>query len=127
MTTTTVTASPDQPRRKGLMDQIISGFVDGALVPFIEIGGAFIVFALIWGAFAYALIASQGSIDQAWQAIRGLPLVVQGLIWLLFLPVMVGMWIWETTWPIVLRVLLVAGLGAWNLMIFLPKWLTARP
>jgi hypothetical protein len=82
----------------------------------------------MWIAFGVALIWSQGSIDAAWHWTRDLPLVGQGLIWLLFLPVMVGMWIWETTWPLALRLLLVIGIGGWNLIVFLPRALSvARP
>jgi hypothetical protein len=50
-----------------------------------------------------------------------LPLVVQAVVWLLFLPVMVGLWIWETTWPVILRVFLVVSIAGWNLLVFLPK------
>ena len=107
------------------MEQAISILIDKGLVPFLESGGAFVVFAIIWAAFGYALIAQQGSIDDAWSTIRSLPLPVQGLVWLLFLPVMIGLWVWETTWPVILRLILVVGLAGWNLMIFLPKWLTA--
>lgn len=110
------------------MELIISGLVDRMLVPFIEAGGAFIVFTIIWAAFGYLLVASQGSVDGAWKEIRSLPIVLQGLMWLVFLPVMAGLWIWDTTWPVALRLLLVVGIAGWNLMIFLPKWLTAaRP
>jgi hypothetical protein len=42
-------------------------------------------------------------------------------VWVLFLPVMAGLWIWETTWPVLLRLLLVGGLAAWNLLVFLPR------
>jgi ABC-type amino acid transport system permease subunit len=71
---------------------------------------------------------SQGSLDQAWTWIRGLPLLVQILAWLLFLPVMAGLWVWETTWPVLVRVVLILGLAGWNLLVFLPKALTAaRP
>jgi len=73
-----------------------------------------------------ALVASQGSIDQAWQAIRALPLVVQGIVWLLFLPVMIGLWILETTWPLVVRLPLVVAIAGWNLWMFFPKDLVAR-
>jgi hypothetical protein len=31
------------------------------------------------------------------------------------------MWIWETTWPVVLRLLLVAGVAGWNLLVLLPR------
>ena len=83
----------------------------------------FVVFAPLWVAFAAALVWSQGSLDQTWAWIRGLPLLVQGVVWLLFLPVVAGLWIWETSWPLVVRLVLVAGLGFANIMAFLPRGL----
>jgi hypothetical protein len=80
-----------------------------------------VIFGALWVAFGVALLWSQGSLDQAWATIRGLPLVVQLVVWLLFLPVMAGLWIWETTWPLVIRVLAIVGLAGWNLLVFLPK------
>ena len=93
-----------------------------------ESGVLFVGFAVLWGAFGAALIWSQGSLDAAWQWVRGLPLLVQGVVWLLFLPVVIGLWVWETTWPLVVRLVLVAGIAGWNLLIFLPRALQAgRP
>jgi hypothetical protein len=92
-----------------------------------ESGVLFLVFAVIWVAFAAGLIWSQGSIDQAWATIRALPLIVQIVVWVLFLPVMAGLWVWETTWPLVLRLIVVAGIAGWNLLIFLPRALQAKP
>lgn len=92
-----------------------------------ESGILFAIFAVLWIGFGVALIWSQGSIDSAWQFVRSLPIVLQGAIWLLFLPVMVGLWIWETTWPFAVRLLLVIGIGGWNLFMFLPRALLARP
>ncbi|MFL5679894.1 MAG: hypothetical protein ACJ77B_04775 [Chloroflexota bacterium] len=93
-----------------------------------EHGVLFAIFAIVWIAFAAALVWSEGSLDQAWSAVRGLPLIVQLAVWVVFLPVMVGLWIWETTWPIVVRVVLVVGVAGWNLLVFLPKALqAARP
>jgi hypothetical protein len=86
-----------------------------------EHGILFGIFAVVWIAFAAGLIWSHGSIDQAWQTIRGLPLIVQALAWLLFLPVMAGLWVWETTWPLIVRLLVVAGIAGWNLLVFLPR------
>jgi hypothetical protein len=83
-------------------------------------GILFLVFAALWAAFAIGLVWSQGSLDQAWQAVRGLPLVVQAVVWLLFLPVMVGLWIWETSWPIAVRLVLIVGVAGWNLLVLLP-------
>ena len=80
------------------------------------------VFLLLWAAFGLALVASQGSLDEAWSMIRSWPLIVQLVVWLLFLPVMIGLWIWEASgWNIVVRIVLVVGLAGWNLLMFLPK------
>ena len=92
-----------------------------------ENGILFVFFAVLWVSFGAALIWSQGSLDQAWQAVRDLPLIGQIVVWVLFLPVMAGLWIWETSWPIVVRLVLVLGLAGWNLLMFLPKALQARP
>jgi len=86
-----------------------------------ENGVLFIAFAAIWLAFGIGLIWSQGSLDQAWATIRGWPLIVQAIAWLLFLPIMAGLWIWETSWPLVVRVVLVLSLAGWNLLVFLPR------
>jgi hypothetical protein len=82
---------------------------------------AFGIFALLWFAFAAALIWSQGSLDQAWAWFRDLPRVLQAVVGLLFLPVVVGLWIWETAWPEVVRLVLVGGVAAANLYLFLPR------
>jgi hypothetical protein len=113
------------------MEQVIETLASGlgnSVAWLAENGVLFIVFAVIWVAFGAGLILSQGSLDQAWQAIRDLPLVVQVLVWLLFLPVMIGLWVWETTWPLILRLVLVVGIAGWNLLIFLPRaFQAARP
>jgi hypothetical protein len=113
------------------MEQVIealaSGFGNG-IAWMAEHGVLFAIFAVLWIAFGAALILSQGSIDEAWRTIQGLPLIVQILVWILFLPVMAGLWIWETTWPLVLRLTLVIGVAGWNLLIFLPKaFQSAKP
>ena len=59
-------------------------------------------------------------LKNTWQRIRSLHLLVQLILWLLFLPVMLGLWIWQTSWPVWLRLLLVAGLAWWNVYVFFP-------
>ena len=111
-------------RRKGRMEQATETLGSGlgtGVGWLAENGILFAIFAIIWVAFGAALIWSQGSLDQAWQAIRDLPLIVQVVVWVLFLPVMLGLWVWETSWPIVVRLVLVVGLAGWNLLMFLPK------
>ena len=102
------------------IETVASGLGNG--VGFLASSGvAFVIFGLLWVAFAVGLIWSQGSVDAAWEWLRGLPWIAQGVVWLLFLPVTAGLWIWETSWPLVLRLVLVAGLAGWSLLIFFPK------
>jgi ABC-type amino acid transport system permease subunit len=117
-------------RRKGRMEQIIETVASGlgnSVAWMAESGILFVIFAVIWVAFAAGLIFSQGSVDQAWQTIRELPLIVQIVVWVLFLPVMIGLWVWETSWPLIVRLVLVVGVAGWNLFMFLPKALQAKP
>lgn len=108
-----------------LIESIASGLGNG--IGFAaEAGILFVIFAVLWAAFGIALVVSHGSVDAAWQAIRTLPLVVQGIMWLLFLPVMAGLWVWETSWPLIVRLTLIIGVAGWNLLVFLPRGLMAR-
>jgi hypothetical protein len=86
----------------------------------------FSLFFVLWAAFGYALVASQGGLGSVWQTIQGLPPVAQAVVWLLFLPVTLGLWIPESAWPLVVRLPLVLGIGAWNLWLFFPKDLLSR-
>jgi hypothetical protein len=82
---------------------------------------AFAVLTILWLGFAAALVFNQSLLDNVWVAFRGLPWVVQGVIWLLVLPVTAGLWIWESSWPLWLRLVLVIGLGWVTIYTFLPR------
>ena len=101
------------PKNGGAMDGLI-----GLIV--------FAVFAILWIAFGAAIIFSQGSLDGAWQWLRSLPLVFQGVVGLLLLPVVIGLWVWETSWPLVARLVVVAGLAMWTAYMFFPRSLLGR-
>ncbi len=110
------------------MDQVITTLINVTVVPltapipFLASSGILLAaFAALWAGFAVALVRDRSSVDRAWLRIRRLPLGVQAIVWLLFLPVMAGMWIWRTTWPAAARASLVACLAAWNLLVFLPQ------
>jgi len=83
--------------------------------------GAFVILGLLWLGFATALIFNQAILDSVWIAFRGLPLILQVLLWLLLLPVTAGLWIWESSWPLWLRLLLVFGLGWVTIYTFFPR------
>ena len=117
--------SAETERKKGRMEQVVERLANGlgnGIGFLAESGALFVLFGILWVAFGVALISSQGSLDDAWQWILSLPLLVEGLVWLLFLPVMLGMWIWRTSGPLVLRLLLVAGLAGWTMLMFPKPW-----
>ena len=104
----------------GIIDTLATS-LGGGIGWLAEHGILFLTFAVLWVVFAAGLIWSQVTVDQAWQTIRGWPLVAQIVMWILFLPVMVGAWIWETTWPLAIRLMLVVSIAGWNLLVFLPR------
>ena len=89
---------------------------------------SFAVFVFLWIGFAIALMTNPVLLDQLWNWVRALPLLQETVIWVLFLPIMVGLWIWESSWPMIIRWLATAGLVGWTLLpVFnLIKWKYAR-
>lgn len=65
-----------------------------------------------WLILAYLAFFTPGGLQGAWQSVRGLPLIVQILMWLLLLPWMLALWFFHFTWPLWIRIILVLGL-AW--------------
>ena len=111
-------------RRKPVMERVIDVAATGlgnGVGWLAESGVLFAVFAVIWIAVAVGIVWSAGTVDEAWRTIHALPLIAQAIAWLLFLPVMVGLWIWESSWPFIVRLVLLAGVAGWNLLVFLPK------
>ena len=78
------------------------------------------VFGALWLIFGAAVLVNPNTLSDVWNVVGGWPLIVQAVVWLLFLPLMVGLWIWQTDWPLVVRLALIAGLAAWNLLVFMP-------
>jgi hypothetical protein len=74
-----------------------------------------------WVAFAVALIASQQSLDDVWTSIRDLPLVVEGVVWLLGFPFLVGLAIWRASWDEAVRVILIGVLAVAYTYMFVPR------
>ena len=86
---------------------------------------AFVLFAVLWLAFAAGLIWTQGSINAAWEWVRTLPLLLQPVVWVLFLPVVAGLWVRQTTWPLAVRLVIVGGAGKLDAVHVPPRLLLA--
>jgi hypothetical protein len=93
------------------------GIVARRLQPYV----VFPVVVLLWLAFGAALVVDPGALGSLWHAIRGLWLPVQAAVWVLALPWMIGLWIWQTAWAPWLRLLLAAGIAVANVYAFFPR------
>ncbi|MFN2291258.1 MAG: hypothetical protein ACK2UC_08725 [Anaerolineae bacterium] len=77
---------------------------------------AIVIFAMLWVGFAIALAMNREWLDLVWNWVRALPSVAEVIVWVLFLPIMVGLWIWESSWPALVRLLAFAGIVVWTLL-----------
>lgn len=75
-----------------------------------------LIFVVLWIGFIIALAVNREWLDELWNWTRALPSVAQIIVWVLFLPIMVGLWIWESSWPALGRLVGFAGIVAWTLL-----------
>lgn len=118
----------DVNRLAGGLAAVIDAAVKGVVIPvtsvipvLIRTGALFVLFLVLWAAFLVALVADPARLADAWQVLTGLPFPLQGVLWLLFLPLTAGLWAWSTDWAVVVRVVVVLGLAGWNVLIFRPR------
>ncbi|HET9016946.1 MAG TPA: hypothetical protein VFN57_15195 [Thermomicrobiaceae bacterium] len=88
------------------------GLVFGAFVWIIYLG--------LWLAFAATLLRGPRTLDRVWRLSRALPIALQALTWVLFLPLMLGLWVWARAWPVAVRVVPIAALAAWTVFVLRP-------
>ena len=77
---------------------------------------AIVIFVVLWVGFAIALVVNREWLDLLWNWVRALPSVAEIIVWVLFLPIMVGLWIWESSWPALVRLVGFSGIIAWTLL-----------
>jgi hypothetical protein len=69
-----------------------------------------------WLTFYALLLFSEQALSDLWQWIRALPLLIEGLVWLLAFAFVLALGIWDSTWETGLRLLLVSGCAmGWSL------------
>jgi hypothetical protein len=88
---------------------------------------AFAVLTFLWLGFAAALLFNWDLLDTVWQAFLSWPIVIQWVVGLLVLPVVLGLWVWETSWSLVLRLVLVLGLAWVTVYTFFPRKTPSQP
>lgn len=77
---------------------------------------ALLIFGIVWVGFFAILITNQAMLATIWNWAQALPTVLRVMVWLMFLPVMVGLWIWESSWSTPVTVLAIAGMLGWTLL-----------
>ena len=82
---------------------------------------SFAIMAGGWIAFSVALVASPGTLDETWNAVRELPLALEGIAWLLGFPFLVGLAIWQASWDEAVRLLAIALVALAYTYMFVPR------
>ena len=75
-----------------------------------------VIFLVLWVGFIAALVVNREWLDVLWNWAQALPIVARIIVWVLFLPILVGLWIWESTWSVLGRLVGFAGIVAWTLL-----------
>jgi hypothetical protein len=93
----------------------------GATRPHRPIGATlwFLWMVGMWMAFFALLFADQ--LDEIWRSVRDLPFVAEMVLWVLFLPWMLGMAVWTTSWATWIRVALVACFAVGWTLVSIPR------
>lgn len=84
---------------------------------------AFTILTLLWLGFGAALLFDRELLPKAWRMFRTQNILLQLFIALLVLPVVLGLWIWQTRWPVWVRLFLVVGLAWMTEYTFFPRLL----
>jgi hypothetical protein len=74
------------------------------------------IFTVLWIGFIIILIVNREWLDELWTWVGALPLVPRIIVWVLILPIMVGLWIWESSWPTLGRIAGFAAIVSWTLL-----------
>ena len=113
-----------QSRPDGAIDRVVRWTivpVANAIAYAATKGILFVAFAGLWLLFGAAVLVNPNALTDTLNVVGGWPLMAQAVAWLLFVPLMVGLWIWQTDWPLLVRLALIVALAAWNLLVFMPR------
>jgi len=86
----------------------------GMTVPRVLSSYAVLIFLILWIGFAIALIANPEWLDLLWNWVGDLPSVLKVPAWVFVTPIMTTLWIWESSWTMILRILAFSGIAGWT-------------
>jgi hypothetical protein len=72
-----------------------------------------------WSLFFALVLFGESTLSDLWEGLRDLPIVVEGLVWLLLFPLVLATGVWESSWQTWVRVVLVACFAVgWSIAFF---------
>lgn len=74
-----------------------------------------------WLVFGYIALYTPGGLDSVWQSVRELPVVVQIVLWLVLLPYMAALWVWQADWGVPVRVGVIGGIALGTVLLSIPR------
>lgn len=75
-----------------------------------------LIFIVLWVGLVVALVMNREWLDEIWGWAQALPGVPRIIVWVLLLPIMVALWIWESPWPAAARLVGFAGIVVWTFL-----------
>jgi hypothetical protein len=81
-------------------------------------GGTGGLFTVLWLLFLAVLIFDPGRLDAVWLWFRDLPVVAQVAGWIILLPLVLALAIWQAPWALWVRVTLIVLLAVANIATF---------
>ncbi|HSC90120.1 MAG TPA: hypothetical protein VLB86_00550 [Gaiellaceae bacterium] len=79
----------------------------------------FVWMVAMWLLFLTLLLADR--LDGLWSWVRGLPLLVEGVLWIAFFPWLLATAVWTSSWGDLVRVLLVVCFAAGWTLVSIPR------
>lgn len=83
------------------------------------------VFAILWIGLTVALATERSWLVMIWNWVAALPTLLRVVVWLIFLPVLTGLWIWQSAWSTPVTLLALAGMLVWTysaISAFMKAW-----
>ena len=75
-----------------------------------------VIFLLLWVGFFTALVVNREWLGLLWNWVQALPTGPRIIVWVFFLPVTVGLWIWESPWSLFGHLLGLGGIITWTFL-----------
>lgn len=85
-----------------------------------------VVAIVLWSAFGALTIFDPNALQSLWRRFSDVPLAGKAVLTIVGLPWVAGLWVWQTAWPLALRLVALAGLACVTVYVFLEGVINAK-